>query len=205
MFSVINLLEALNVTRSRRGVSKAKGRDPETPAWRFRSSTPHLTLPRDLAKYLRSTSRGVLGLHLVGRQKKHSEATLISFTSPVHLEQDGRPLLELVSDTRADRLQLEFRSAEGLRPESLKLPGGSPFAGGGWVRMALSVEPRQVVLFVECQEAVVLKLKKGGRILTLDLPHDLQVTFSSAAGHKASKFNVSLLLTYMYIQKGFGR
>ncbi|KAI7802308.1 kielin/chordin-like protein isoform X1 [Triplophysa rosa] len=187
--NVINLLEALNVTRSRRGVSKAKGHDPEMPAWRFRSSTPHLTLQQDVAKYLRGTSRGVLGLQLVGRQKKNSKATLISFTSPDHLKQDGRPLLELVSNTRADRLQLEFRSAEGLRPETVKFPGGSPFVGGGWVRMALSVEPRQVVLFVECQEAVVLKLKKGGRILTLDLPHDLQVTFSSTAGHKASKFN----------------
>ncbi|KAA0715196.1 Kielin/chordin-like protein [Triplophysa tibetana] len=186
---VINLLEVLNITRSRRGVSKTKGHDPETPAWRIRSSTPHLTLQRDAAKFLRGTLRGVLGLHLVGRQKKNSKATLISFTSPVHLKQDGRPLLELVSNTRADQLQLEFRSAEGFQPESVKFPVGSPFAGSGWVRMALSVEPRQVVLFVECQEAVVLKLKKGGRILTLDLPHDLQVTFSSTAGQKASKFN----------------
>ncbi|XP_051512067.1 kielin/chordin-like protein isoform X2 [Myxocyprinus asiaticus] len=186
--NVINLLEALKVTRSRRGVSSVKGRDPETPAWRFRSSASHLTLPQDISQHLLSTSQGVLGLHLVGRQAKALEATLISFTSPSDPQQDRRPLLELTSNTRADWLQLEFRPAKGLRPQVVKFPGGSPFTGGGWVRMALSVEPRQVLLFVECQEAVVLKLKEGGSILTLDFPRDLQVTFSSTAGNKDSKF-----------------
>ncbi|XP_067246073.1 kielin/chordin-like protein [Chanodichthys erythropterus] len=186
--TVINLLKAQNVTHSQRLVSKAKGRDPEMPAWRFRSRTPHLTLPQDLSDYLFSTSQGVLGLHLVGRQTKGSEATLISFISPAHLQHDGRPLLELVSNTKENWLQLEFRSVNG-QPEVIKLPGGNPFIAGGWVRMALSVEPRQVVMFLECDEAVVLKLKEGGRILALDFPHDLQVTFSSTAGNKASKFN----------------
>lgn len=185
-------MKAQNVTHSQRLVSKAKGRDPEMPAWRFRSRTPHLTLPQDLSDYLFSTSQGALGLHLVGRQTKGSEATLISFISPAHLQHDGRPLLELVSNPQENWLQLEFRSANG-QPEVIKLPGGNPFIAGGWVRMALSVEPRQVVMFLECDEAVVLKLKEGGRILTLDFPHDLQVTFSSTAGNKASKFNVSLL------------
>ncbi|KAF4101146.1 hypothetical protein G5714_017578 [Onychostoma macrolepis] len=186
--TVINLLEALNVTHSSRGVSKVKGRDPKTPAWRFRSNSPHLKLPQTFLDCLFNTSQGVLGLHLVGRQSRGSEATLISFTSSTFLQNDERPLLELVSNTKADWLQLEFRSADGLRPEVLKVPGGSPFTSSGWVRMALSVEPRQLVLYVECQEAVVLKLKEGGQILTLDFPHDLQVIFSSTARKKASKF-----------------
>ncbi|RXN38597.1 kielin chordin [Labeo rohita] len=121
---------------------------------------------------------------MVGLQNKGSEATLISFTSSA----EG-PLLELVSNTKADWLQLEFRSPDGNRNEVLKVPGGSPFTGRGWVRMALSVEPRQVVLYVDCQDVVVLKLKEGGRILSLDFPQDLQVTFSSTAGKKSSKFN----------------
>lgn len=197
---VINLLEALNVTRSPRGVSKVKGRDPKTPAWRFRSNLPHLKLPQTFLDYLFNTKQGVLGLHLVGRQSRGSEATLISFTSSTFLQNDERPLLELVSNTKADWLQLEFRSADGLRPEVLKVPGGSPFMSGGWVRMALSVEPRQMVLYVDCQDAVVLKLKEGGQILTLDFPHDLQVIFSSTARKKASKFSVSLLIqTNMYL------
>ncbi|KAK7160533.1 hypothetical protein R3I93_008242 [Phoxinus phoxinus] len=186
--TVINLLKALNVTHSHRVASKAKSRDPEMPAWRFRSGTPHLTVPQDFSDYLFSTSQGVLGLHLVGRQTRGSEATLISLTSPAQRQHDGRPLLELVSNTRADWLQLEVRSADGLRTEVIKLPGGSPFTVG-WVRMALSVEPRQVALFVECEEAVVLKRKEGGRVLTLDFPQDLKVTFSSTAGNKASKFS----------------
>ncbi|XP_016400320.1 kielin/chordin-like protein [Sinocyclocheilus rhinocerous] len=187
--TVINLLEVLNVTRSTRGVSKVKGRDPKTPAWRFRSNTPHLKLPQTFLDYLFNTSQGVLGLHLVGRQSRGSEATLISFTSSTFLQNGDRPLLELISNTKADRLQLEFRSADGMQPEVLKLPAGSPFTSRGWVRMALSVEPRQMVLYVDCQDAVVLKLKEGGRILTLDFPHDLQVIFSSTAGKKASKFS----------------
>ncbi len=197
---VINLLEALNVTHSPRGVSKVKRRDPKTPAWRFRSNSPHFKLPQPLLDYLFNTSQGVLGLHLVGRQSRGSEATLISFTSSTSLQSDERPLLELVSNTKADWLQLEFRSADGLRPEVLKVPGGSPFMSGGWVRMALSVEPRQMVLYVDCQDAVVLKLKEGGQILTLDFPHDLQVIFASTARKKASKFRVSLLIqTNMYL------
>ncbi|XP_016099501.1 kielin/chordin-like protein [Sinocyclocheilus grahami] len=187
--TVINLLEALNVTRSTRGVSKVKGREPNTTAWRFRSNTPHLKLPQTFLDYLFNTSQGVLGLHLVGRQSRGSEATLISFTSSTFLQNGDRPLLELVSNTKADRVQLEFRSADGMRPEVLKLPAGSPFTSRGWVRMALSVEPRQMVLYVDCQDAVVLKLKEGGRILTLDFPHDLQVIFSSTAGKKSSKFS----------------
>nr|XP_055029771.1 kielin/chordin-like protein isoform X2 [Misgurnus anguillicaudatus] len=186
---VINLLEALNATHSDKVASKVKGRDPGTHAWRFRSSTPHLMLPHDLVQHLRNTSQGVLGLHLVGRQKNNSDATLISLTSPVFLKKDGRPLLKLISNTRKDWLLMQFRLAEGFRPELMKFPGGSPFADGGWVRMALNVEPRQLVLFVECQEAVVLKLKKGAGLLSLDLPDDLQVTFSSTAGSKAHKFN----------------
>ncbi|XP_056333779.1 kielin/chordin-like protein [Danio aesculapii] len=183
--TVINLLEALNITRSPHGVSKVKGSDPETPAWRLRSST-HLILPQDLSKKLFSTSQGVLGLHLVGRQTKNSEVTLISVSNQQH---DRRPLLELVSNTQSDWLQMRFRSGDGLQTEVLKLPGRSPFTGGGWVQMALGVEPRQVQFFVDCQEAVVLKLKGGGRILSLDFTHDLQVTFSSAAGNKTSKFS----------------
>lgn len=197
---VINLLEALNVTRFTRGVTKIKGHDPKTPAWRFRSNTPHLKLPHTFLDYLFNSSQGVLGFHMVGRQNRGSEATLISFTSSTFLKNGDRPLLELVSNTKADWLQLEFRSADGLRPAVLRLPGGSPFTSRGWVRMALSVEPRQMVLYVDCQDAVVLKLKEGGRILTLDFPRDLQVTFSSTAGKKTSKFSVSLLTqTNMYL------
>ncbi|XP_052437941.1 kielin/chordin-like protein isoform X5 [Carassius gibelio] len=186
--TVINLLEALSITHTIPGITKVNGRDPKMAAWRFRSSRPHLKLPQTFLDYLFNTSQGVLGLHLVGSQRRGSEATLISFTSSTFQKNGDRPLLELVSNTKADWLQLEFRSADGLRPAVLKLPGGSPFTGRGWVRMALSVEPRQIVLYVDCQDAVVLKLKEGGRILTLDFPHDLQVTFSSTVGKKSSKF-----------------
>ncbi|TRY57862.1 hypothetical protein DNTS_017658 [Danionella cerebrum] len=184
--AVIDLLKALNITHLTHGIYKAKGRDPETPAWRFRSSTPHLILPYDVSKQFFTTSQGVLGLYLEGLQKRRSVATLVSFIYP---GQDERPLLELISDTKGDQLKMEFRSADGSTPEVLVIPGGSPFTGGAWVRLALSVEPRQVVMFLECQEPVVMKLKGGERILQLDFTQDLQVTFSSSARKKANKFS----------------
>ncbi|KAL6478835.1 hypothetical protein MHYP_G00122680 [Metynnis hypsauchen] len=183
--NVIDLLEALNITRFVRGITKTKGRDPGALAWRFRSRTPHLTLPQDFSRYLLSSSRGSLGLHLVGLQARDSEATLISLSSRAALQLDSPPLLRLSSSTRDDWLRLEFQSQEVLKSEVLTLPGGNPFSGGGWVRMGLGLEPRKLVLFVECKEATVLDLDQT---LNLELPFDLQVTFSSTAGDKASKF-----------------
>ncbi|XP_017571659.1 kielin/chordin-like protein [Pygocentrus nattereri] len=183
--NVIDLLEALNITRFVRGITKTKGREPGALAWRFRSRAPHLTLPQDFSRYLLSSSRGSLGLHLVGQQARDSEATLISLSSRAALQLDSPPLLRLSSSTRDDWLRLEFQSQEVLKSEVLTLPGGNPFSGGGWVRMGLGLEPRRLVLFVECKEATVLDLDQT---LNLELPFDLQVTFSSTAGDKASKF-----------------
>uniref|UniRef100_A0A8B9HBU1 Si:dkey-266m15.6 n=1 Tax=Astyanax mexicanus TaxID=7994 RepID=A0A8B9HBU1_ASTMX len=185
---VIDLLEALSVPRSVRGVTKAKGREPEAQAWRFRSRTTHLTLPRDFSVYLLSSSQGSLGLHLVGQQTKNSEATLISLSSEAALQLDGLPLLRLSSSTRDNWLRLEYRSQNGLKPEVLTLPGGNPFTSGDWVRFGLSLEPKKLLLFVECTETTVLELDQD-QTLNLELPLDLQVTFSSTAGNKTSKFS----------------
>ncbi|KAI4897940.1 hypothetical protein NFI96_019845 [Prochilodus magdalenae] len=182
--NVIDLLEAVKVTHIR-GITKTKGRDPGALAWRFRSRLPHLTLPQDFSRYLISSSQGSLGLHLVGQQIRNSEATLISLNSEAVLQLDGKPLLCLRSSTENNRLWLEFRSQHSQKPEELTLPGGNPFSGGGWVRLGLSLEPKRLVLFVECEEATVLDLKQS---LLPELPLDLQVTFSSTAGDKASKF-----------------
>ncbi|XP_066541573.1 kielin/chordin-like protein [Hoplias malabaricus] len=183
--NVIDLLEASNITRSVRGVTKAKGRDPGTWAWRLRSRSPHLTLPQDFSRYLLSSSQGSLGLHLVGQQVRNSEATIISLTSEAALQLGAGPLLRLNSSTRDNWLRLEYHS-QGTDSKMLTLPGGNPFFSGNWVRMGLSLEPRRLLLFVECKEAVVLDLSQN---LNLDFPLDLQITFSSTAGDKTSKFS----------------
>ncbi|XP_072551912.1 kielin/chordin-like protein [Salminus brasiliensis] len=185
--NVIDLLEALNVPRSVRGVTKVKGREPGVQAWRLRSRTPHLTLPREFSLYLLSSSRGSLGLHLVGQQARNSEATLISLISEAAWQLDGRPLLSLSSSTRDNWLRLEYRSQDGQKPEVLTLPGENPFSGGEWVRMGLSLEPKRLQLFVECKEAMVVELED--QALNLEFPLDLQITFSSTAGNKTSKFS----------------
>nr|XP_032658077.1 kielin/chordin-like protein [Chelonoidis abingdonii] len=186
--NVIDLLEALNVTRSVRGVSRAAGPEPGTPAWKFRQQVPHLTLPWDYAIYLLASSQGTLGFHFVARQSRGSVGTLISLVSPAAAARDGRPLLQLVSSARANQLHLDYRAGPSMEPASLLFPGGSPLAQGRWARLALDLQPHRLVLFVDCRPAVLLE--RGGLrdALSLLLPLDLQITFASLPGNATSKF-----------------
>ncbi|XP_030646302.1 LOW QUALITY PROTEIN: kielin/chordin-like protein [Chanos chanos] len=174
---VINLLEALNVTHSVRGVTKVKGRDPGMWAWRFRSRTPHLTLPPE--HWTHPLDR-TLSFHLIGQQSPGSEATLLSLTN------HGRVLLRLISNTRSNWLRLETGEDVG---GTVEFSGGSPFARGGWVELALTVEPERLVLFVDCQEAQVLQLTDPMSELNTAPHSQLLLTFSSTAGDRASKFS----------------
>ncbi|XP_053144733.1 kielin/chordin-like protein isoform X3 [Hemicordylus capensis] len=186
--NVIDLLEALNITRSVMGVTKAKGPDPGVPAWKFRQRVPHLTLPWDYSIYLLSTVQGALGFHFVARQNRGSEGTLIALVSPAATKRDGRPLLQLVSSTLSDQLRLEYRAVHNMEPASFVFPGGNPFAHSRWARLALNLEPQCISLFVDCQEPIVFQKGHGEEVLSLILPLDLQITFASLAGDKASKF-----------------
>ncbi|XP_075440277.1 kielin/chordin-like protein [Ascaphus truei] len=186
--NVIDLLEALNVTRSIKGVTKSKGREPGSPAWKFRQRVPHLTLPWDYSVYLLSSTQGSLGLHLVAKQAKNNQGTLLTFLSPAAMKRDGRPLLRLTSDTRSDQLRLEYRTPQGMEPASLLLPGGSPFSGSRWVRLALNLDIHKVTLFQDCEEPVVFGQDGEEEMLGLILPLDLEISFASSPGDKASKF-----------------
>ncbi|KAM6437201.1 kielin/chordin-like protein [Liasis olivaceus] len=185
---VLDLLEALNISRSMPGVTKAKGPDPGIPAWKFRRRVPLLALPWDYSVYLLSTVQAALGFHFVARQSPGSQGTLISLASPAASKRDGRPLLQLVSSTREDQLRLEYRAMHNTEPASLVFPGGTPFSQGRWVQLALHLEPQRVSLFVDCQEPFVFEKSSGEDLLRLALPLDLQITFASLAGDEASKF-----------------
>ncbi|XP_018581810.2 kielin/chordin-like protein [Scleropages formosus] len=186
--SVIDLLEALNITRSIKGVTKAKGLEPGAPAWKFRHRAPHFTLPHDFSIYFLSTMQGSIGLHFVAQQAKNSDGTLISLVSPAAMKEDGRPLLRLVSSTRSNQLRLDYRAAHSMQPSSFVFPGGTPFANGRWARMALSLEAHKVSLFIDCEEAVMFQKSHGEDVLSLVLPIDLEITMASMPGDKASKF-----------------
>ncbi|KPP79602.1 hypothetical protein Z043_100811 [Scleropages formosus] len=185
---VIDLLEALNITRSIKGVTKAKGLEPGAPAWKFRHRAPHFTLPHDFSIYFLSTMQGSIGLHFVAQQAKNSDGTLISLVSPAAMKEDGRPLLRLVSSTRSNQLRLDYRAAHSMQPSSFVFPGGTPFANGRWARMALSLEAHKVSLFIDCEEAVMFQKSHGEDVLSLVLPIDLEITMASMPGDKASKF-----------------
>ncbi|XP_029472184.1 kielin/chordin-like protein [Rhinatrema bivittatum] len=186
--NVIDLLEALNVTRSVRGVSKAEGLESGVPAWKFRHRVPHLTLPWDYSVYLLSTLQTSVGFHFVAKQARNNEGTVLSFISPAAMRKGGRPLLRLVSSTRSDQLRLEYRSAQDMEPASLLFPGGTPFAESRWARVALNLESRRMTLFVGCEEAVIFEKSDGEEMISLSLPLDLEITFASLPGDKASKF-----------------
>ncbi|XP_070611087.1 kielin/chordin-like protein [Erythrolamprus reginae] len=185
---VLDLLEALNISRSVPGVSKTKGPNPGILAWKFRRRVPILTLPRDYSLYLLSTVQAALGFHFVARQSPGSEGTLISLASPAASKRDGCPLLQLASSTQANQLRLSYRAVHNSEPASLVFPGSSPFAHGRWAQLALNLEPRRISLYVDCQEPFAFENGRGEELLSLLLPLDLQITFASRAGDESSKF-----------------
>ncbi|XP_060734763.1 kielin/chordin-like protein isoform X1 [Tachysurus vachellii] len=181
---VIDILEILS-SKHTRGITKVKGHEPHTAAWRFRHRTPHLTLPPDVYRRLVRVWRGSLSLYLVGQQTGGPAVTLLSLSSPGNM-----PLLRIISNTQEDFLLLEIHTKLNTEPEVLRIPGGNPFSGGRWARVVLGVAPGRVWLFQECKNAMVLQLTHQGRPLTINLPpHDLQVTVASTADEKASKFS----------------
>ncbi|MBN3295301.1 KCP protein, partial [Amia calva] len=186
--NIIDLLEALNITRSIKGVTKAKGLEPGIPAWKFRQRVPHLTLPRDFSIYFLSTLQGSIGFHFVARQSKNSDGTLISFISPTAMKKDGHPLLQLVSSTRSNQLRLDYRAVHSMEPASILFPGGTPFSNTKWARVALNLESHKISLFIDCEESIVFEKNQGEDVLSLMLPIDLEITFASMPGNKASKF-----------------
>ncbi|KAK6488158.1 kielin/chordin-like protein isoform X1 [Huso huso] len=186
--NVIDLLEALNITRSIKGVSKAKGLEPGIPAWKFRQRVPHLTLPRDYSIYFLSTMQGSIGFHFVAQQAKNSDSTLISFISPTAMKKDGHPLLQLVSSTRSNQLRLEYRAVHSMEPATILFPGGTPFSNSKWARIALNLEAHKITLFIDCEESIIFEKNQGEDVLSLILPIDLEITFASMPGNKASKF-----------------
>ncbi|KAK9400306.1 kielin/chordin-like [Crotalus adamanteus] len=185
---VLDLLEALNISHSVPGVSKTQGPDPGIPAWKFRRRVPILTLPWDYSVYLLSTVQAALGFHFVARQNPGSEGTLISLVSPAASKRDGQPLLQLASSTQADQLWLAYRAVHNMEPASLVFPGSTPFAHGRWAQLALTLEPRRISLYVDCQEPFIFENRRGEELLSLLLPLDLQITFASLAGDESSKF-----------------
>ncbi|XP_043944568.1 kielin/chordin-like protein [Protopterus annectens] len=186
--NVIDLLEALNVTRSIKGINKAKGLDPGMPAWKFRNRVPHLTLLRDYSIYLLSTMQSSIGFHFVAKQSKNTKGTLISFVSPAAMKKDGHPLLQLISNTKSNQLVLDYRDASSMEPASMVLPGMTPFAKGKWARLALNLEPQKVTMFVDCEEAVIFEKNNDEEGISFILPIDLEITFASTSGDKDSKF-----------------
>ncbi|XP_067391076.1 LOW QUALITY PROTEIN: kielin/chordin-like protein [Emydura macquarii macquarii] len=185
---VIDLLDALNVTCSVRGVTRAVGPVPDAPAWEFHPRVPRLTLARDNAVSLLAGAQDALGFHFVARQRRGSGGTLVALVSPAATARDGRALLQLVSSAHANQLRLDYRAGPAMQPASLLFPGGSPFAHGRWARLALDLRPRRLVLFVDCRRAVLLERGGLGVALNLQLPRDLQITFASLPGDLASKF-----------------
>ncbi|XP_029499285.1 kielin/chordin-like protein [Oncorhynchus nerka] len=182
--NVINLLEALNMSRPLKGVSKVQGEWPGTQAYKLRPRSPHLTLPEQYSHYLVSSLQGSLGIHLMARQGADSSGTLLSFSS----SSSSSPLLQLYSSTRSKSLRLDHQAGlEGQGLASVLFPGGSPFSGGGWVRLALALEAGRVSLFVDCREAVVIQRDKEERV-KLQLPPDLVITLASTQGDMESKF-----------------
>ncbi|XP_061577935.1 kielin/chordin-like protein isoform X2 [Cololabis saira] len=187
---VIDLLAALNMSHQRSGVSRVQS--SSSMVYKIRPGAAYLTLPREHSHFLHSHINGSIGVHLVGRQASRSSATIFSLSSA------SSPILQIISSTRNDTLQLDY-PAQGKALAHFHFPRKNPFSAGEWVRLAVSLEPDRLALFVDCQEAVVLELKRANRI-NLKLPEDVVIALGSTPGIKDSKFNGYLKTAEMTLQ-----
>ncbi|XP_034032503.1 kielin/chordin-like protein isoform X2 [Thalassophryne amazonica] len=179
--NVIDLLAALNMSHIK-GVSRLQGNRPPSLAYRLRSKTPHLILPPEYSLSLHSTLQSSMGVHLFGLQALNSTATLLSLSS------SSATILQIISSTYNNTLRVDYQAVTGvLGLTGLHFPGKNPFSGANWVQMAFGLEPNRMVVFVNCEEAVVLPRKKGEQI-SLELPQDVIVSLGSTPGQSDSKF-----------------
>lgn len=184
-FIVIDLLAALNMSHRTSGVTKHQ--NPESVIYRIRPRAPYLTLPPEYSHFLNANIQSSMGLHLVGHQSSGSSATLLSLSSA------SSPILQIISSTLNNTLRLDYQPRTGARGlASIHFPRKNPFCRGEWVQLAVNMEPDRLTFFVDCQQAVVVSIKREER-LNLDLPQDLVVTLAGTPGRKDSKFSVSLV------------
>ncbi|KAF3688881.1 Kielin/chordin-like protein Cysteine-rich motor neuron 2 protein [Channa argus] len=178
---VIDLLAALNMSQDLAGVARLQSGGSEI--YRIRPKAPFMILPPKYTHFLYSNIHGSMGVHLVGHQSSGSSATLFSLSSK------SLPLLQIVSSTPNKTLRLDYRPAGGAQMlASIHFPMRNPFSTEEWVQLAVSLEPDRLTWFVDCQEAIVVLLKREERI-NLDLPQDFVVTLGSTPGKKHSKFS----------------
>lgn len=183
---MLDLLAPLNMSDPISGVFRLQS--PSGPAaYRIRPRAPNLTLPPIFSRLLHSKVQGSMGLHLVALQATGTSATLLSLSSA------SLPILQIISSTLNDTLELSFLNGEGggRRIASFGFPGGNPFSGEKWVQLAVSLEPERLAFYVDCQEAVILHLKHEENIRLL-IPQDVVLTLASTPGKRDSKFSVGL-------------
>lgn len=184
-FSAIDLLAALNASHHVTGVTRVHS--SSSVVYKIRSRASHLNLPLEYSHLLYSNLKGGMGVHLVGHQSPGSTATVFSLSS------GSSPILQIISSTLNDTLHVEYSTTGTTRGlSSFHFPRRNPFSAEEWVKLAVSLEPDRLVIFVDCQEAAILLTKSEERV-NLQLPKDVVITFASTPGKKASKFNVSLL------------
>ncbi|XP_056907493.1 kielin/chordin-like protein [Takifugu flavidus] len=180
---VLDLLAPLNMSDRISGVFRLQS--PSGPAaYRIRPRAPNLTLPPEYSRLLHSSVQGSMGMHLVALQSPGTSASLLSLSSA------SSPILQLISSTLNDTLQLSFLKGQGGGQQIARFafPGRNPFSTEEWVQLAVSLEPERLAFFINCQEAVILHLEHEEKINLL-IPQDVVVTLASTPGKKDSKFS----------------
>lgn len=182
---MLDLLAPLNMSDRISGVFRLQSSSGPA-AYRIRPRAPNLTLPPEYSRLLHSNVQGSMGMHLVALQGPGTSATLLSLSSA------SSPILQLISSTLNDSLQLSFLKGQGGGQQIARFafPGRNPFSTEEWVQLAVSLEPERLAFYINCQEAVILHLKHEEKINLL-IPQDVVVTLASTPGKKDSKFSVS--------------
>lgn len=181
---MIDLLAALNMSQHISGVSRVQS--PGSVMYKIRPRAPYLTLPREYSHFLNSNFEGGMGVHLLAQQASGTSATLFSLSSM------SSPIIQIISSTHNNSLRLDYQTGGGLQGlSSFHFSRRNPFSRDEWVQLAVSLKADGLAFFVDCQEAVVLPIKREERI-NLKFPQDAVVTLASTPGRKDSKFSVSV-------------
>ncbi|XP_072556904.1 kielin/chordin-like protein isoform X2 [Paramormyrops kingsleyae] len=166
------------------------------PAWRLHKNVQHLTLPQhDSINFQRKVTDS-FGLYFSVQQKRRSSGTLISFTVPAFMNFAGQPLLQLISSRRSNLLELDYLAAFHMEPARIHFPINTAFLKGKWAHIALSLNRNRVVLFVNCEEAMVLE-KDFEDLFSSMFLSDLEITLASTPRIYTSKFQGSLQTAWL--------
>ncbi|GAB6018519.1 hypothetical protein CHUAL_000216 [Chamberlinius hualienensis] len=183
----LNILEALNVSGSMRGVKEVSWSNSEGKlrAWRFHSSFDHVQLPTNLTSDFLSKLNDELSIVYTYKQHRKTSAALFSINSPGKLS----PWLRLISDTKRNQLLLDYRVNHDPKLHQIKIDFNRCKAKGqpihDWTNLKINLSGNWMNFTVGCcsHQPIQRSLQLSGKIY-FNFPLDSLIYFRQEPGFK---------------------